>query len=44
MKVPVHYLVLRTTISPLSFSGSPLFFNAINYPDDFLRINFQKLP
>jgi hypothetical protein len=31
-------------ISPLSFSGSPLFFNAINYPDDFLKINFQKLP
>lgn len=31
-------------ISPLSFSGSPLFFNAINYPDEFLKINFQKLP
>jgi hypothetical protein len=29
-------------ISPLSFSGSPLFFNSINYPDDFLKINFQN--
>ncbi|MFW9873967.1 MAG: hypothetical protein ACFFG0_12745 [Candidatus Thorarchaeota archaeon] len=29
-------------ISPLSFSGTPLFFNALNYPEDFLRINFEK--
>ncbi|MFW9971976.1 MAG: zonular occludens toxin domain-containing protein, partial [Candidatus Odinarchaeota archaeon] len=28
-------------ISPLSFSGSPLFFNALNYPDEFLKINFN---
>jgi hypothetical protein len=27
-------------ISPLSFSGTPLFFNALKYPDDFLRVNF----
>ena len=27
-------------ISPLSFSGSPLFFTALNYPDEFLKINF----
>lgn len=30
-------------ISPLSFSGSPLFFNALNYPDEFLKINFRKI-
>lgn len=29
-------------ISPLSFSGSPLFFNALNYPGEFLKINFGK--
>jgi hypothetical protein len=27
-------------ISPLSFSGTPLFFNALKYPDDFLKVNF----
>lgn len=27
-------------ISPLSFSGTPLFFNALKYPDDFLKGNF----
>jgi hypothetical protein len=26
-------------ISPLSFSGTPLFFNALEYPDEFLKIN-----
>jgi hypothetical protein len=30
-------------VSPLSFSGSPLFFNAINYPEDFLKVNFEKI-
>jgi hypothetical protein len=29
-------------ISPLSFSGTPLFFNALKYPDDFLKVNFEK--
>ncbi len=29
-------------ISPLSFSGSPLFFNALNYSDEFLKVNFNK--
>ena len=28
-------------ISPLSFSGTPLFFNAMNYPNDFLKVNFE---
>ena len=28
-------------ISPLSFSGTPLFFNALNYPDEFMKINFK---
>lgn len=28
-------------ISPLSFSGTPLFFNALNYPDEFIKINFK---
>ncbi|MHA2051864.1 MAG: ATP-binding protein [Promethearchaeota archaeon] len=28
-------------ISPLSFSGTPLFFNALNYPNEFLKVNFQ---
>jgi len=28
-------------ISPLSFSGTPLFFNALNYPDGFMEINFK---
>ena len=28
-------------ISPLSFSGTPLFFNALNYPDEFMRVNFK---
>lgn len=28
-------------ISPLSFSGTPLFFNALNYPDEFTKINFK---
>ena len=27
-------------ISPLSFSGTPLFFTALKYPNDFLKINF----
>jgi ABC-type oligopeptide transport system ATPase subunit len=27
-------------ISPLSFSGTPLFFTAMKYPDDFLKANF----
>ena len=27
-------------ISPLSFSGTPLFFNALKYPEDFLKVNF----
>jgi len=27
-------------ISPLSFSGTPLFFTALNYPEEFLKINF----
>lgn len=27
-------------ISPLSFSGTPLFFTALKYPSDFLNINF----
>lgn len=27
-------------ISPLSFSGTPLFFNALKYPEQFNRINF----
>ena len=27
-------------ISPLSFSGTPLFFNALKYPDEFIHINF----
>ena len=29
-------------ISPLSFSGIPLFFNALDYPEQFLRLNFTK--
>ncbi|TFF88575.1 MAG: ATP-binding protein [Promethearchaeota archaeon] len=29
-------------ISPLSFSGTPLFFTAFLYPDEFLRINFIR--
>jgi hypothetical protein len=29
-------------ISPLSFSGTPLFFNALNYPNEFLRVNFSE--
>lgn len=28
-------------ISPLSFSGSPLFFNALRYPDEFAGVNFE---
>jgi aspartate carbamoyltransferase regulatory subunit len=28
-------------ISPLSFSGTPLFFNALKYPNDFLKVNFN---
>ncbi|MDN7024112.1 DUF87 domain-containing protein [Methanoculleus sp. FWC-SCC1] len=28
-------------ISPLSFSGTPLFFNALKYPEDFVRMNFE---
>jgi hypothetical protein len=28
-------------ISPLSFSGTPLFFTSIKYPADFLKINFE---
>jgi len=29
-------------ISPLSFSGVPLFFNALDYPEQFLRLNYTK--
>ncbi|NHJ22462.1 MAG: ATP-binding protein [Candidatus Lokiarchaeota archaeon] len=29
-------------ISPLSFSGTPLFFNALDYKDQFFKINFDK--
>ncbi|KKN04024.1 hypothetical protein LCGC14_1101710 [marine sediment metagenome] len=28
-------------ISPLSFSGTPLFFNALDYPDEFTKVNFK---
>jgi len=27
-------------ISPLSFSGTPLFFTALEYPNEFLKVNF----
>lgn len=27
-------------ISPLSFSGTPLFFTAMKYPEDFIKANF----
>ena len=29
-------------ISPLSFSGTPLFFTALEYPDEFLKVNFGE--
>jgi DNA helicase HerA-like ATPase len=29
-------------ISPLSFSGTPLFFNAFNYPEEFKDVNFEQ--
>lgn len=29
-------------ISPLSFSGTPLFFTSIKYPEEFLKINFEE--
>ena len=29
-------------ISPLSFSGTPLFFNAFNYPVEFKNVNFEQ--
>lgn len=29
-------------VSPLSFSGSPLFFNAFQFPDEFTSQNFDK--
>ena len=29
-------------ISPLSFSGTPLFFNALEYPNEFLKLNFDE--
>ncbi|MHA1683677.1 MAG: ATP-binding protein [Promethearchaeota archaeon] len=29
-------------VSPLSFSGSPLFFNALDYPIEFLKLNSNK--
>ncbi|MFX1284720.1 MAG: ATP-binding protein [Promethearchaeota archaeon] len=28
-------------ISPLSFSGTPLFFNALDFPHEFMKVNFQ---
>jgi energy-coupling factor transporter ATP-binding protein EcfA2 len=28
-------------ISPLSFSGTPLFFTSLKYPEEFLKINFE---
>ena len=28
-------------ISPLSFSSTPLFFNALNYPNEFIKVNFN---
>ncbi|MHC1592435.1 MAG: hypothetical protein ACXQS8_10130 [Candidatus Helarchaeales archaeon] len=27
-------------ISPLSYSGAPIFFTALNYPDEFFKFNF----
>jgi len=29
-------------ISPLSFSGTPLFFNAFKYPEEFNNVNFEQ--
>lgn len=29
-------------ISPLSFSGIPLFFTALNFPDEYIKINFGE--
>jgi hypothetical protein len=30
-------------VSPLSFAGTPLFFNAFSNADEFLRANFSSL-
>jgi DNA helicase HerA-like ATPase len=30
-------------VSPLSFSGSPLFFNSLRFPDEFLKENERKM-
>lgn len=37
---PEYSFMTIGPISPLSFAGTPLFFTAFNYPDEFIRVNF----
>lgn len=37
---PEYSFMTIGPISPLSFSGTPLFFTAFNYPEEFIKTNF----
>lgn len=39
--IPEYSFMSFGPISPLSFSGSPLFFTSLNFPSEFLEVNFN---
>jgi len=39
--IPEYSFMSFGPISPLSFSGSPLFFTSLTYPSEFLEVNFN---
>jgi hypothetical protein len=39
---PEFPFMTKGPISPLSFSGTPLFFTALDYPDEFVNMNFSS--
>lgn len=42
LEFPEYSFMTIGPISPLSFSGSPLFFTGFQYPGEFLEVNFGK--
>lgn len=42
LEYPEYSFMTIGPISPLSFSGSPLFFTGFKYPGEFLEVNFGK--
>ena len=41
LKTPKYPFMAEGPVSPHSFPGYPLFFNALNYPEEFLGVNIN---